>query len=202
MPESVLALMSSALSDRDAQRRMLKETEDGVKTIEIVKKAHYARLKLSSLYMEDLVKFAMKLDLPQPLKDLGAQAFPEVFKSLAQIRKVDPTKLVEAGCSFAPTQTYELKKLRKQQVVKTCALPEEMQKNAVVTMQTTGSGSVKVVVSLQGKTAKSIRRFEIPAEDISELKRAVAGTELKLDEGFMVVSATHLHLLLQKLSSQ
>ena len=45
-------------------------------------------------------------------------------------------------------------------------------------------------------------RFEIPAEEISELKRAVAGTELKLDGGFMVCSATHLHLLLQKLSSQ
>merc|ERR1719161_220900 len=201
-PESVLALMSNALSERDAQRRMLCETEKGIQAIEKVKKGHYGHIKTAERYMEDLVKFSMKLDVPQELKDLGAQAFPEVFARLRIVRKVDPTKLVEAGCSFAPTQAYELKKLRKQGVCKTCALPEDMQKNAVVTMQTTGSGFVKVVVSLQGKTSKSIRRFEIPAEEISELKRAVAGTELKLDGGFMVCSATHLHLLLQKLSSQ
>ena len=110
----MLALMSNALSERDAQRRMLEKTEDGTKTIEKVKKDHYMHIKTAERYMEDLVKFAMKLDLPPQLKDLGAQAFPEVFNRLSQIRKVDPTKLVEAGCSFAPTATYELKKLRKQ----------------------------------------------------------------------------------------
>jgi hypothetical protein len=200
-PKAVLKLMSNSLSDRDAHRTLLAESEIGLEAVEVTRQRHYDLITGAERHTADLLKFAMNLQLPPQLTELGAATFPEMKRKMEQIRKVDPTKLVEAGCTFSPTATYPLMKLKSQGVITQVKLPADLHKKCSLTLQTTSDGGVKVVVSLTGKQARSLRRFEIAKDSVAELKRASAGSEVPLDGGFLTCSAPHLHRLLQKLSS-
>lgn len=200
LPKAVLKLMSNSLSERDSHRRLLAEADVGLGEVEKVQSAHYEVVLHAERCTEDLLKFAMKPQLNALLLELGAVAFPEVIKKMKPLQKVDPTKLVSAGCTFSPTAKYPLKKLQRDGVCTQIQIAPDMQKKVEITMQTTTDGGVKVVVSLAGKQARSLRRFQIPQDAVSELKRAAAGTEVTFDNSFITFSSPNLHKLLDKLS--
>lgn len=112
----------------------------------------------------------------------GREAFPEVQRirqRMTQGRKVDPKSLASKGCSFAPRAEYKYKDLSKLNVMRIEKVDDEMAKKLWVTLQSTSSGGVKVTITFSqgGKKAanqRTLRRFDITQEQLSDMKRATA----------------------------
>lgn len=201
-PEDVLQFMADSMTARDKHRLYLEEVAAGKDKITAAQTKHAKELEQSMKEYKAALKFSMELKLPEPFSKGGANLkFFEVNERIKNTRSFDPKAMPE-GCSYSPTASVKLTKLKKDGTIEEVKIPLQMHPDIEFTFRLISTGGVEVTCNMKkGKSLSTMKDFEISQDEMQDMKRKEGHEKATLGKGFIICNAAKMTNLLTKIAT-
>jgi len=186
-PEEVMSFLAESLAKRNEHREYLEQVDKGKFEIEKWEKEYNQQSQRASLELKQCLMRSMDLNLPGKFGMIEREhsvqfKFSSAVKKKFRFGDLNPKEMPE-GCSYQPTCTYTLSRLKKDRVVRELKVKAEdsarMEKYCQLIFHIQNEGSVHVTIgmvgpsgSTKGKSIQTMKRHRIDATQLADLRRA------------------------------